>query len=67
MPDELNWGDGNYERTARTLEPVAEVVLDAAEIVTGERVLDVACGTGNAALAAAQRGAQSGSTPLRRC
>ncbi len=59
MPDELNWGDGNYERTARTLEPVAEVVLDAAEIVTGERVLDVACGTGNAALIGARRGARA--------
>ncbi len=59
MTDELNWGDGDYEPTARTLEPVAEVVLDAAEVVPGERVLDVACGTGNAALAAAQRGARA--------
>lgn len=57
MADELDWGDGDYERTARTLEPVAQVVLDAAEIARGEQVLDVACGTGNAALAAAQRGA----------
>jgi SAM-dependent methyltransferase len=59
MTDELNWGDGNYERTARTLEPVAEVVLDVAAIAPGESVLDVACGTGNAALIAAQRGARA--------
>lgn len=59
MADELNWGDGDYERTARTLEPAADVVLDAAEIARGEHVLDVACGTGNAALAAAQRGARA--------
>jgi cyclopropane fatty-acyl-phospholipid synthase-like methyltransferase len=59
MAEELNWGDGNYERTARTLEPAAEVALDTAEIAPGERVLDVACGTGNAALAAAQRGARA--------
>ncbi len=59
MPDELNWGDGHYEHTARTLEPVAEIVLDAAKIVPRERVLDVACGTGNAALIAARRGARA--------
>ncbi len=59
MADELDWGEGDYERTARTLEPVAEVVLDAAGIARGERVLDVACGTGNAALAAARRGADA--------
>ncbi len=57
MTNTVDWGDGDYERTARTLEPVAEVILDAAEIAPGERVLDVACGTGNAALAAARRGA----------
>jgi len=38
---------------------VAGVVLDAAQVVPGERVLDVACGTGNAALAAVGRGARA--------
>ena len=52
-----DWSDGEYERTARTLAPVAEVVLDAVRVESGERLLDVACGTGNAALAAARRGA----------
>ena len=59
MAGGLNWGDGDYERTARTLEPVAGVVLDAAEIAPGEHLLDVACGTGNAALAGARRGARA--------
>lgn len=38
---------------------MAGVVLDAAQVVPGERVLDVACGTGNAALAAVGRGARA--------
>lgn len=59
VTDRLDWGDGDYARTARTLEPAAEAVLDAAGIVRGERVLDMACGTGNAALAAARRGASA--------
>jgi ubiquinone/menaquinone biosynthesis C-methylase UbiE len=36
---------------------VAPIALDAAGATAGDRVLDVACGTGNAALAAARRGA----------
>jgi ubiquinone/menaquinone biosynthesis C-methylase UbiE len=59
LADELDWGDGDYARTAVTLEPVAAVVLDAAGVTAGDSVLDVACGTGNAALAAARRGARA--------
>lgn len=59
MTDRLDWGDGDYARTARTLEPAAEAVLDATGIARGERVLDVACGTGNASLAAARRAARA--------
>ena len=59
VADEMDWGDGDYERTATALAPAAEVALDAAEIAPGERVLDVACGTGNAAFAAARRGARA--------
>jgi ubiquinone/menaquinone biosynthesis C-methylase UbiE len=53
----LDWGDGDYARTAALLAPAAEVLVDAAGVVAGDRVLDVACGTGNAALIAAARGA----------
>lgn len=53
----VDWGKGCYERTARQLEPVAEAVVAAAAPGAGERVLDVACGTGNAALLAGARGA----------
>ncbi|WP_341717233.1 class I SAM-dependent methyltransferase [Micromonospora sp. FIMYZ51] len=52
------WGIGDYPAMARRLEPVAESVTEAAAIEAGDRVLDVATGTGNAALLAAQRGAR---------
>jgi SAM-dependent methyltransferase len=52
----LDWGAGRYESTARQLLPAAEAVVQAAGIRRGERVLDLGCGTGNAALLAARRG-----------
>lgn len=55
----MDWGTGEYERTARAIEPVSVVVIDALAPSTGDRVLDVACGTGNAALIAAKRGAET--------
>lgn len=54
---ELDWGDGEYARTAAVLEPAAGDVVATARVGAGDWVLDVACGTGNAALAAASRGA----------
>ncbi len=53
----VDWGKGRYEQTAAELEPVAEAVVTAAAPRAGERVLDIACGTGNAALLAAAAGA----------
>jgi ubiquinone/menaquinone biosynthesis C-methylase UbiE len=53
----LDWGIGEYERTAEELEPAARQVVSAASISPGERVLDLACGTGNGALLAAAAGA----------
>ncbi len=52
-----DWGSGRYERTAGALLPAARVLVDAAAPASGERVLDLGCGTGNAALLAAERGA----------
>jgi SAM-dependent methyltransferase len=54
----VDWDAGCYERTAAELEPVARAMVDAARPQPDERVLDLACGTGNAALLAAQRGAR---------
>lgn len=54
---ELDWGDGHYETTAAQLETVAKRVVDQAGIAPGMRVLDAGCGTGNAAILAAKRGA----------
>ncbi|GAC1440474.1 MAG: hypothetical protein NVSMB51_19760 [Solirubrobacteraceae bacterium] len=55
----LAWGSGHYERTAAELEPAAEHVVALARLSAGERVVDLACGTGNAALLAARTGAEA--------
>jgi SAM-dependent methyltransferase len=51
------WASGDYDQIARGILAVADHVVRAARIRADERVLDVACGTGNTALAAAARGA----------
>ncbi|MEX2553238.1 MAG: class I SAM-dependent methyltransferase, partial [Actinomycetota bacterium] len=54
MPD---WGLGRYELIAAEVEPAARRVVSMAAPLEGRQVLDVACGTGNAALLAAEAGA----------
>ncbi|TDO52706.1 ubiquinone/menaquinone biosynthesis C-methylase UbiE [Kribbella sp. VKM Ac-2527] len=55
---ELDWGTGSYEETGVQLLPVSEVVVELAKPLAGRKVLDVGCGTGNAALLAAAEGAE---------
>jgi ubiquinone/menaquinone biosynthesis C-methylase UbiE len=53
------WAAGDYDRFARDMVwEVGEVLADACGIGAGQRVLDVAAGTGNTALRAAERGAR---------
>jgi SAM-dependent methyltransferase len=63
----MDWGQGRYERIAQQLLPAAEVVVESAGVSAGDRVVDVGCGTGNAALLAAERGARvTGIDPAQR-
>ena len=49
------WSQGDFSMVATISQIVAENLCEAVDIVPGERVLDVACGSGNAAIAAARR------------
>lgn len=52
------WASGDYPRLARELvAPLGPVLVEACRIGPGDRVLDVAAGTGNAAIPAARTGA----------
>jgi ubiquinone/menaquinone biosynthesis C-methylase UbiE len=52
------WALGDYHRFAKaTVWEVGPVLVEACGIATGQRVLDVAAGTGNTAIRAAQAGA----------
>lgn len=52
------WAAGDYHRFAKsTVWEIGEILVDACGVAPGQRVLDVAAGTGNVALRAAQRGA----------
>ena len=50
------WASGDFAAVATTIVPVAERLSDAADLRAGSSVLDVACGSGNAAIAAARLG-----------
>jgi ubiquinone/menaquinone biosynthesis C-methylase UbiE len=52
---QIAWGAGDYAMIGTTLQIVGETLCEAAGVSAGERVLDVACGNGNATLAAARR------------
>ncbi len=50
------WSSGDFSVIAGLIEPVADTLVDAADLHAGWRVLDVATGSGNAAVAAARLG-----------
>jgi len=49
------WSEGDFAVVAAIVMMVSEELVEALDVVPGERVLDVACGSGNAAIAAARR------------
>jgi SAM-dependent methyltransferase len=51
------WSSGDYPDIARLIESAAEHLVRAADVQPGHDVLDVATGSGNVALLAAQQGA----------
>ena len=56
------WGSGDYAVVGTTLQIVGETLCEAVDLRSGQRVLDVAAGNGNATLAAARRFADVVST-----
>jgi SAM-dependent methyltransferase len=50
------WASGDYHAVAARIAVVADRLVDAADLHAGWRVLDVATGSGNAAIAAARLG-----------
>src|SRR5438270_7731327 len=54
----LVWASGDYDQIAQGIQTVADHVVRSARIRADERVLDIACGTGNTALMARARGAK---------
>jgi SAM-dependent methyltransferase len=49
------WSEGDFSMVAGLVMMVAEELAESLELMPGERALDVACGSGNGALATARR------------
>jgi SAM-dependent methyltransferase len=58
------WTQGDYPAVASLLEPYAQQLAEACRIQAGTAALDVAAGTGNFAIAAAERGAKVTATDM---
>jgi SAM-dependent methyltransferase len=52
---QATWASGDFSMVAARIVHVAEVLCESADLKAGARVLDVATGSGNAAIAAARR------------
>jgi SAM-dependent methyltransferase len=55
---QATWASGDFSVVAARIVFPAEQLVETADVQAGCRVLDVACGSGNAALAAARRGCE---------
>ena len=53
---QATWASGDYHMIGTQILIVSELMIEALDVHSTERVLDVATGSGNAALAAARRG-----------
>jgi ubiquinone/menaquinone biosynthesis C-methylase UbiE len=53
---QATWASGDYHMIGTQILVVSELLIEALDLRSTERVLDVATGSGNAALAAARRG-----------
>jgi ubiquinone/menaquinone biosynthesis C-methylase UbiE len=49
------WATGDYATVGNTLVLVSELLCEAVDVRAGQKVLDIATGSGNTALAAARR------------
>lgn len=52
------WASGDYAAVGSRIHPIAERLCESADLLAGSRVLDVATGSGNAAIAAARCGCE---------
>ena len=54
---QATWAGGDYAVVASRVALISELLADSAELRAGWQVLDIATGSGNAAIAAARYGA----------
>jgi ubiquinone/menaquinone biosynthesis C-methylase UbiE len=55
---QVTWASGDYHMIGTQILVVSELLIEALDLRSTERLLDVATGAGNAAMAAARRGCQ---------
>ena len=55
QPQRSTWSAGAYAAVGSRILLASEQLCESVDLHAGERVLDVGCGSGNAALAAARR------------
>jgi len=56
---QASWAFGDYAAVGALLQIVSEVLCESVDLRAGSHVLDIACGSGNTALAAARRFART--------